>query len=57
MTTLLNESKIVRKYAFLDTDSIIFLAPRDVALPFVEGSSLGQMKEEHPNHDVISFYR
>ena len=40
----------------LDTDSVIFLAPRNQKPPFEEGSMLGQMKNEYPNHDIQAFY-
>ena len=45
------------KTALLDTDSMIYLAPRGQEPPFTEGSYLGQMKDEYPHHDIISFYR
>ena len=40
----------------LDTDSVIFLAPRNQRPPFEEGSMLGQMKNEYPDHDIQAFY-
>lgn len=41
---------------FKDTDSVIFLGPRNQPVPFEEGSMLGQMKNEFPEHDVLAFY-
>ena len=43
-------------YVTLDTDSVIFLAPRNRKPPFEEGSMLGQMKNEYPDHDIQAFY-
>ena len=35
----------------------MFLAPRDAPIPFEEGSFLGQMKDECPQEEILSFYR
>ena len=35
---------------------MIFLGPRNQPVPFEEGSMLGQMKNEFPEHDVLAFY-
>lgn len=40
-----------------DTDSIIYMAPKNAKPPFEVGSYLGQMKDEYPHHNILSFYR
>ena len=44
-------------FSVADTDSVIFLGPRNQPVPFEEGSMLGQMKNEYPPHmDIQCFY-
>ena len=52
----LQSTLIFKKTTNLDTDSVIFLAPRNQRPPFEEGSMLGQMKNEYPDHDIQAFY-
>ena len=40
----------------IDTDSVIFLGPRNQPVPFEEGSMLGQMKNEYTDQDIQAFY-
>ena len=40
----------------IDTDSVIFLGPRNQPVPFEEGSMLKQMKNEYTDQDIQAFY-
>ena len=35
---------------------MVFLSPRGQKIPFTEGPYLGMMKNEYPDHEILSFY-